>query len=84
MRRPVFIARQSAMASGLTGFLRGDSLERNRFPNEVYTFYDEQSVGAMFEASDFGAIQFSRIGEATPVLAVVRRQDFELDACSRG
>ena len=51
------------------GFLRGDSPQRNRFPNEVYTFYDERSVGAMLEACDFGAIQFSRIGEASLVLA---------------
>jgi ubiquinone/menaquinone biosynthesis C-methylase UbiE len=47
------------------GFLRGDSPQRNRFPNEVYTFHQEQSVGAMLETCDFGSIQFSRVGDAS-------------------
>jgi ubiquinone/menaquinone biosynthesis C-methylase UbiE len=51
------------------GFLRGDSLRRNSLPTEVYTFHDEQAVGAMLAATDFGSIQFSRIGEASLVLA---------------
>jgi ubiquinone/menaquinone biosynthesis C-methylase UbiE len=51
------------------GFLRSDSLQRNRFPEEIYTFYDEHSVGAMLEACDFESIQFSSIGEASLVLA---------------
>jgi ubiquinone/menaquinone biosynthesis C-methylase UbiE len=51
------------------GFLRGDSVHRNRFPNEVYTFHDEQSVRAMLETCAFGSIQFSQIAEASLVLA---------------
>ena len=51
------------------GFLRGDSVQRIRFPNEIYTFHDEQSVRAMLEACGFGLIQFSRIGEASLALA---------------
>lgn len=51
------------------GFLRGDSLRRHRFPNEVYTFYHEPSVGRLLETCDFGSIQFSRVGDASLVLA---------------
>ena len=51
------------------GFLRGDSVHRNRFPNEIETFYGEQSVRTMLEACDFGSIQFSQIGEESLVLA---------------
>jgi ubiquinone/menaquinone biosynthesis C-methylase UbiE len=51
------------------GFLRGDSVHRNRFPNEIYTFHDEQSVGAMLESCDFELIQFSRMGEASLAVA---------------
>lgn len=51
------------------GFLRGDSAQRNSFPTEVYTFHDEQAVSAMLAISDFKSIQFSRIGEASLVLA---------------
>jgi ubiquinone/menaquinone biosynthesis C-methylase UbiE len=51
------------------GFLRGDSVHRHRFPNEIYTFHNEQSVRAMLETCDFGSIQFSRIGEASLALA---------------
>ena len=47
------------------GFLRGDSAQRFRFPKEIYTFHDEQSVRAMLEACDFGSVQFFRIGEAS-------------------
>jgi ubiquinone/menaquinone biosynthesis C-methylase UbiE len=52
------------------GFLRGDSIHRHRFPDEVYTFHDEQSVRAMLETCGFGSVHFSRIGEASLVLAV--------------
>jgi len=51
------------------GVLRGDSVQRIRFPNEIYTFHDEQSVQAMLEACGFGLNQFSRIGEASLALA---------------
>jgi ubiquinone/menaquinone biosynthesis C-methylase UbiE len=51
------------------GSLRGDSVSRNRFPNDIYTFYDEQSVGAMLESCDFELIQISRMGEASLALA---------------
>jgi len=51
------------------GFLRGDSVRRNHFPNEIYTFYDERSVHTMLETCDFGSIQFSQIGKASLVLA---------------
>ncbi len=51
------------------GLLRGDSPQRTRFPNEVYTFYDEHAVYTMLATSDFSSIQFSRIGEASFVLA---------------
>jgi ubiquinone/menaquinone biosynthesis C-methylase UbiE len=51
------------------GFLRGDSAKSIRFPKEVYTLHDEQSVRAMLVACDFGLIQFSRIGEASLALA---------------
>jgi ubiquinone/menaquinone biosynthesis C-methylase UbiE len=59
------------------GFLRGDSAQRHRFPEEIYTFYDEESVRVTLESCDFGSIQFSRIGEASLVLttaAEVRTQ----------
>jgi ubiquinone/menaquinone biosynthesis C-methylase UbiE len=51
------------------GFLRGDSPRRKGFPNEVYTFHDEHSVGAMLEAADFWPVEFSRIGEASLAVA---------------
>ena len=51
------------------GFLRGDSVHRNRFRNGIDTFCGEQSVRTMLEACDFGSIQFSRIGEESLVLA---------------
>jgi ubiquinone/menaquinone biosynthesis C-methylase UbiE len=51
------------------GFLRGDSAQRNSFPTEVYTFHEEPAVSAMLATSDFESIQFSRIGEASLVLA---------------
>ena len=51
------------------GFLRGDSTQRSHFPKEIYSFHDEQSVRAMLEASNFGFVQFSRIGEASLALA---------------
>jgi ubiquinone/menaquinone biosynthesis C-methylase UbiE len=51
------------------GFLRADSAQRIRFPEEIYTFHDEQSIRALLEACDFGPIQFSRIGEASLALA---------------
>ena len=51
------------------GFLRGDSAQRNSFPTEVYTFYDERAVYSTLATSDFSSIQFSRIGEASLALA---------------
>jgi len=51
------------------GVRDGDSAQRNSFPTEVYTFYDEPAVSAMLATSDFESIQFSRIGEAFLVLA---------------
>jgi ubiquinone/menaquinone biosynthesis C-methylase UbiE len=54
------------------GFLRGESLQRHRFPDEVYTFHDEQSVRAILRTCDFGSIQFSQIGEASLVLAMAK------------
>ena len=51
------------------GFLRGDSPRRKGFPNEIYTFHDEQAVGAMLAAAGFGPTEVSRIGEASLAVA---------------